>query len=140
MISRNSLHQLVDDLPETEIVRAERLLAVLAETAEPPRFTLENAPEDDEGETPGEAAAVAEAWRDHREGKSLTTEELAGKPTILELRGLGKELWKDIDPMEHVRAERDSWARRVPGLHPDSMEAAADFDAPLPDELWLGNE
>ena len=30
--------------------------------------------------------------------------------------------------------------QRVPGLHPGSMEAAADFDAPLPDELWLGNE
>ena len=29
--------------------------------------------------------------------------------SILELRGLGKELWKDIDPVEHVRAERDSW-------------------------------
>lgn len=39
-------------------------------------------------------------------------EESAGKPklhSILELRGLGKELWKDIDPVEHVRAERDSW-------------------------------
>ncbi len=75
MASRDSLHRLVDDLPKTEIARSERLLAVLTETAEPPRFTLENAPEDDEGETPGEAAAVAEAWRDHKEGKSLTTEE-----------------------------------------------------------------
>ena len=39
-------------------------------------------------------------------------EESAGTPTlhsILELRGLGKELWKGIDPVEHVRAERDSW-------------------------------
>jgi plasmid stability protein len=39
-------------------------------------------------------------------------EESAGEPrlhSILELRGLGKELWKDIDPVEHVRAERDSW-------------------------------
>ena len=39
-------------------------------------------------------------------------EESAGRPklhSILELRGLGKELWKDIDPVEHVRAERDSW-------------------------------
>ncbi|HVR95105.1 MAG TPA: type II toxin-antitoxin system prevent-host-death family antitoxin [Thermoanaerobaculia bacterium] len=31
-------------------------------------------------------------------------------------------------------------ARRVPGLHPGSMEASADFDAPLPDNLWLGND
>jgi hypothetical protein len=76
MTSRDSLHRLVDDLPETEISRAERLLEVLKETAAPPRYTLENAPEDDEAETPEEAAAVAEAWRDHREGKSLTTEEL----------------------------------------------------------------
>jgi hypothetical protein len=28
--------------------------------------------------------------------------------SILELRGLGKELWKDIDPFECVRTERDS--------------------------------
>jgi hypothetical protein len=76
MPSRDSLHRLVDDLPENEISRAERLLEVLKETAEPPRYTLENAPEDEEAETPQEAAAVAEAWRDHREGKSLTTEEL----------------------------------------------------------------
>jgi hypothetical protein len=76
MASRDSLHHLVDDLPETEIGRAERLLQVLKETAVPPLFTLENAPEDDEPETPEEAAAVAEAWREHREGESLTTEEV----------------------------------------------------------------
>jgi hypothetical protein len=29
--------------------------------------------------------------------------------SILELRGLGKELWKDVDPVEYVRTERDSW-------------------------------
>ena len=29
-------------------------------------------------------------------------------------------------------------APRVPGLHPGSMEAAADFNAPLPDGFWLG--
>jgi prevent-host-death family protein len=28
--------------------------------------------------------------------------------------------------------------RRVPGLHPGSMQASDDFDAPLPDELWTG--
>lgn len=39
-------------------------------------------------------------------------EESAGKPklhSILELRGLGKELWNGVDPVKHVRAERDSW-------------------------------
>ena len=29
--------------------------------------------------------------------------------SILELRGLGKELWKGIDPAEHVDEERRSW-------------------------------
>jgi hypothetical protein len=28
---------------------------------------------------------------------------------ILELRGLGKEIWEGIDPDEYVRKERDSW-------------------------------
>jgi hypothetical protein len=76
MALRDSLHRLVDDLPESEVSRAERLLEVLKETAEKPLYTLENAPEDDEAETSQEAVAVAEAWRDYREGKSLTTEEL----------------------------------------------------------------
>ncbi|MBV8200630.1 MAG: hypothetical protein JOZ15_08395 [Acidobacteria bacterium] len=29
--------------------------------------------------------------------------------SILELRGLGKEHWKDIDPVAYVRSERESW-------------------------------
>ncbi|HEX3530424.1 MAG TPA: AbrB/MazE/SpoVT family DNA-binding domain-containing protein [Thermoanaerobaculia bacterium] len=29
--------------------------------------------------------------------------------SILELCGLGKELWDGIDPVEYIRAERDSW-------------------------------
>jgi plasmid stability protein len=35
-----------------------------------------------------------------------------GRPksrSILELRGLGKEVWEGIDPAEYVRQERDSW-------------------------------
>jgi len=31
--------------------------------------------------------------------------------SILELRGLGKEIWKDIDPQEYVRQERDAWSQ-----------------------------
>lgn len=29
--------------------------------------------------------------------------------SILELRGLGKELWKGVDPAAHVDEERRSW-------------------------------
>jgi len=64
MLSRDSLHRLIDDLPESEITRAERLLEVRKETAEP-LYTLENAPEDEESETAEEAAAVMEAWKEH---------------------------------------------------------------------------
>ena len=30
--------------------------------------------------------------------------------SILELRGLGKEIWKGVDADEYVRKERDSWS------------------------------
>jgi plasmid stability protein len=33
----------------------------------------------------------------------------ASQRSILELRGLGKECWEGVDPVDHVRAERDSW-------------------------------
>ena len=29
--------------------------------------------------------------------------------SILELRGLGKDLWKNISPESHVASERESW-------------------------------
>ena len=29
--------------------------------------------------------------------------------SILSLRGLGKELWSELDGAEHVKRERDSW-------------------------------
>ena len=31
------------------------------------------------------------------------------QPSILELRGLGKSLWEDIDGARHVAEERESW-------------------------------
>ena len=31
--------------------------------------------------------------------------------SLLELRGLGKEIWEGVDPMEYVKQERDSWER-----------------------------
>lgn len=29
--------------------------------------------------------------------------------SIMDLRGLGKEVWEGADAVDHVRAERDSW-------------------------------
>lgn len=31
------------------------------------------------------------------------------KKSILNLRGLGKKYWKNVDPARHVSKERDSW-------------------------------
>jgi hypothetical protein len=31
-------------------------------------------------------------------------------------------------------------ANRLAGLHPGAWEFAPDFDAPLPDEFWLGRD
>jgi hypothetical protein len=31
------------------------------------------------------------------------------KRSILELRGLGKEIWGNIDAQEYINQERDSW-------------------------------
>ncbi|MEH2096552.1 hypothetical protein CDG77_08370 [Nostoc sp. 'Peltigera membranacea cyanobiont' 213] len=31
------------------------------------------------------------------------------KHSILELRGLGKEIWNGIDAQEYINQERDSW-------------------------------
>jgi plasmid stability protein len=53
-----------------------------------------------------------------REHRSLAQQVIylleasAGEPklhSILELRGLGKELWEGVDPAGYVQAERDSW-------------------------------
>jgi hypothetical protein len=33
------------------------------------------------------------------------------KRSLLELRGLGKEIWEEVDPVEYVRQERDAWER-----------------------------
>jgi antitoxin (DNA-binding transcriptional repressor) of toxin-antitoxin stability system len=32
----------------------------------------------------------------------------------------------------------ESTAPRIPELHPGAFQPAEDFDAPLPDEFWLG--
>ncbi|MEJ1935692.1 hypothetical protein WDZ92_36330, partial [Nostoc sp. NIES-2111] len=38
-------------------------------------------------------------------------EAMISKPkrSILELRGLGKEIWNGVDAQEYVNQERDSW-------------------------------
>ena len=41
--------------------------------------------------------------------RALTQPTLEPEHEITELRGLGKEVWNNIDAQEYVNAERDSW-------------------------------
>ena len=63
MTTRQSLHDLVDDLPEDVLGEAERSLARLkAHASDPFLEALRNAPIDDEPLTPQERARVDRAW------------------------------------------------------------------------------
>lgn len=76
-MTRETLHRLVEDLPETHLGAAESALASLREAEDPVVWTLEHAPFDDEPETPAERAAVEAARRELREGaRTYSTEEL----------------------------------------------------------------
>lgn len=39
----------------------------------------------------------------------IRTKVKTKKHSILELKGLGKEIWKSVDAQEYVNRERDSW-------------------------------
>jgi len=42
-------------------------------------------------------------------------------------------------PVVKLVAMEPKPAQRIPGLHKGEFYMADDFDAPLPDEFWLGN-
>lgn len=76
MCQRATLHRLVDSLPEEDLATAGRLLVGLTATADPVERALLLAPPDDEPETPEERAAVEEALRDLRAGRTMPHEEV----------------------------------------------------------------
>jgi len=55
------------------------------------------------------------AKRNHRSLAQEVTHILSdvvrgpARTSVLELRGLGRELWADVDASEHVEEERGSW-------------------------------
>lgn len=53
--------------------------------------------------TQGEQQKLAEVLSQHAGRKN------GGTHQVTDLRGLGKELWKGVDPDEYVDQERDSW-------------------------------
>ena len=76
MPMRETLHQLIDELPESELATAERFLHYLRVTADPVLRTLLEAPLDDEPETDEERHAVQEAREELARGDVRTLEEV----------------------------------------------------------------
>jgi hypothetical protein len=68
--SRQYAHELIDRLPESQIAG---LVQFLESVLDPAGAALRSAPIDDEPETPGEQAAVAEAadWLQKRGGRGI---------------------------------------------------------------------
>jgi len=73
-MTREALHELIDRIPDGEMVVAQRFLEYLARSAAF-RATL-SAPPDDEPVTKGDAEAIARANADLRAGKVVSHEEI----------------------------------------------------------------
>jgi hypothetical protein len=74
---RNEVHDLVNGLPDRELMAAQRYLKYLREQGDDPVLrALEAAPLDDEAESPEEAAAIEQALEEVARGDVLTTEQL----------------------------------------------------------------
>ncbi len=65
MTTKERLHKLVEELPESETATATRVLEALSIAANP----LARAPVDDEATTDEDRTAIAEGWAQYREGK-----------------------------------------------------------------------
>jgi hypothetical protein len=73
-MTREALHELIDRIPEGEIVAAQRFLEYLA-TSAAFRATL-SAPPDNEPVTRGDAESIARAHGDLRAGRVVSHEEV----------------------------------------------------------------
>ena len=51
-----------------------------------------------------------------------------------------KRLLQEYMNNESVQSEVDLSKPRILGLHPGAMVTSDDFDDPLPDEFWLGED
>jgi len=76
MTTKATLHQLIDELPESELTAAERYLLFRREMADPVRRALLTAPWDDEPETEEEWKAVQEARAEMARGETIPDADL----------------------------------------------------------------
>jgi len=76
MTDKTTLHQLIEELPESEWLAAERFLAYLRDMADPVRRALLTAPWDDEPKTDEERQAVQEAREELARGDTISDANL----------------------------------------------------------------
>lgn len=77
MTDRERLHELVEDLPESEVHAALRFVEYLRNAEDDPVLkALRDAPPDDEPVTEEDVAALEEAWEDVRQGRLISHEEI----------------------------------------------------------------
>ena len=76
MSTRDTLHRLLDELPESELAAAERFLHYLRTTADPILRALLEAQPDDEPETDDERRAMQEARKELARGEVRTLEDV----------------------------------------------------------------
>lgn len=77
MTDRERLHDLVEDLPESEVHAALRFVEYLRHSEDDPVLAaLRDAPPDDEPLTEEDVAALEEAWEDVRQGRLVSHEEI----------------------------------------------------------------
>jgi len=76
MTDKTTLHQLIEELPESELLAAERFLAYLRDMADPVRRALLTAPWDDEPETDEERQSMQEAYEELARGDTIADTDL----------------------------------------------------------------
>jgi hypothetical protein len=73
-MSRHTLHELVDRIPEEELHAAQRFLEYLA--VSPAYRAALSAPPDDEPVTKGDAVAIARAQEELRKGRTIPHDDV----------------------------------------------------------------
>lgn len=76
MAGRDTLHKLVDALPEQDVPTASRILEALNLTADPVARSLAMAPFDDEPDDDDFDGGLSEARREAQEGRLLSHDEI----------------------------------------------------------------
>ena len=69
-MTKDDLHHLIDDLPDSEVHAAARYIQYLRTSCDPFVQALLDAPLDDEPETQEELEAADKAWQEYLEGKA----------------------------------------------------------------------